>query len=193
LSIISGLITTGEEMTISLGRIIGRCLPAGKIVALIGELGSGKTVLTKGIAQGREVDKAVEITSPTFTIINEYPGRAPFFHMDAYRLQENDNISETGFGTGEDVNGVWVIEWADKIMAHLPADRITVFLEYRSERERTFTIEGDKASLEKMRKLFIKEGLLNGVDCREVWGDLGGQYREDRECSQESCRHQRSR
>ena len=82
----------GEECSLLLGRAIGELVQSGDILALRGELGSGKTLLTRGIARGLGVGPQVRVTSPTFTIINEYSGRLDLFHLDLYRISGPDEL-----------------------------------------------------------------------------------------------------
>jgi len=109
--------TKNREETVKLGEKIGRKLSAGVVVCITGELGAGKTVITSGIAKGIGVTEAKEghITSPTFTIVNEYEGRIPFFHFDVYRVHDPDELYEIGFCEYFSRNGVICIEWADII------------------------------------------------------------------------------
>jgi len=109
------LVTHGPEETLALGRRLGRLLGAGDVVALSGPLGSGKTTLTKGLAEGLDVEEPRWVTSPTFVLIHEYPGRVPVYHVDAYRLAgasdaEALGVDELFFG-----DGVTIVEWADRI------------------------------------------------------------------------------
>src|ERR1041385_6709378 len=85
------------EETISIGRRIGESLLAGDVVALLGELGAGKTYLTKGIARGLGVSAERAVNSPTFVLVNEYAGRFPLFHIDAYRLAGPEQLAALGF------------------------------------------------------------------------------------------------
>jgi len=115
--------TYSENQTEKLGETLGRFLAPGDIIALKGELGAGKTAFTRGIAQSLGVED--DVTSPTFTIINEYSGNVPFVHMDAYRLKRPEEIEDIGFSdylTGY----IMVIEWADMIEELLPDDILWV-------------------------------------------------------------------
>jgi len=134
--------TTTPEATFELGEALGKDLNAGDIVALMGDLGTGKTLLAKGLARGTDVPKKYHITSPTYTIINEYPGRIPFYHFDLYRL-EGDSCLE-GLGCEEYFNGrgVSIIEWAEKIVPLLPEERIEIHISYLEKNTRGFEIIG---------------------------------------------------
>lgn len=116
--------TASADETERLGERIGRALQAGSVVALIGDLGAGKTTLTKGIARGLEVPDLVH--SPTFTLIHEHRGRLPIYHFDLYRLDTPDQLDDLGYEEYFYGDGVCVIEWAEKIEKLLPDDRLEV-------------------------------------------------------------------
>ena len=120
------LITHSPEETIQLGRLLGKQLQAGDILALIGELGSGKTCLTRGICQGLDVSD--EVTSPTFVLINEYHGRLPVYHFDFYRLNSEEEIWDLGIEDYLNRDGVCIIEWAERGLSLLPADHLDIYL-----------------------------------------------------------------
>lgn len=129
-----------EADTRSLGLEIADALEPGDVVALTGDLGTGKTALTKYIAEGLGVKE--EISSPTFTIIKEYKsGRLPLYHFDVYRLGSGEELLDTGAEELLDGDGACVIEWADIVADVLPADSLIVSLSYGgSENERTAEI-----------------------------------------------------
>lgn len=123
-----------------MGFKLGRTLPPGSVVALSGPLGSGKTTFTKGIASAIGVEEIV--TSPTFTLINEYAGTIPLYHIDTYRLEGIGEFQEIG---GEELlydMGIAVIEWSDKIASLLPADHVKVDISLTAAGSRTITIHG---------------------------------------------------
>lgn len=126
----------GERETEELGRSLAEKLEAGDVLALIGDLGTGKTTLTKSIAKGLGIEEM--ITSPTFTIVSEYfSGRLPLFHFDVYRLSGEDEAFEAGLEEYFDRGGICVIEWADIIRGLLPENTKYIFLEYgKAEGER---------------------------------------------------------
>src|SRR5512140_946920 len=110
------LFSNGPSETFRIGWILGEILKKGDCVALTGELGAGKTCLTQGIAQGMGVPDCYAVTSPTFTLVNEYPGRnALLYHLDVYRLTGPADLQELGYEEYLLGNGVMVIEWAEKI------------------------------------------------------------------------------
>ena len=128
----------GEKETEEFGLSLAEKLEAGDVLALIGDLGTGKTTLTKSIAKGLGIGKM--ITSPTFTIVSEYfSGRLPLFHFDVYRLSGEDEAFEAGLEEYFDRGGICVIEWADIIEGLLPENTKYIFLEYgKAEGERVY-------------------------------------------------------
>jgi tRNA threonylcarbamoyladenosine biosynthesis protein TsaE len=134
--------TYNEGETRKLGEIIGRNLDPGDIVALIGDLGAGKTCMTKGLAKSLGVSDQYEITSPTFTIINEYPGIMTFWHVDVYRLESSRDMIDAGFEDLFSSSGVVVIEWAEKILDILPPNTLFITFEYVDDTTRVVRISG---------------------------------------------------
>ena len=123
---------TCKADTAAFGKKLADELRAGDVLGLIGDLGTGKTTLTKYIAEGLGVKET--ITSPTFTIVNEYhSGRLPLFHFDAYRLEGESDAFEIGMEEYFDRGGVSIIEWADMVAEVLPDDAKLIFMEYGSE------------------------------------------------------------
>ncbi len=112
--------------TRALGRRIGAAAQAGTVLALFGPLGAGKTLLTKGVAEGLGV--ASVVNSPTFVLMNEHAGRLRLFHIDAYRLGEPDEAFAAGLLDEREAEGVTVIEWADRLEGWLPEERIEMEL-----------------------------------------------------------------
>ncbi len=132
--------TQSVEQTQRLGERLGRQVPAGTTIALSGDLGSGKTAFAQGIARGLQVPAKYYITSPTFTLINEYPGRLRLYHVDLYRIRDPEEIQEIGLPEILSGAGVAVIEWAERLGAELPARHIRVYLEITGEQVRQMTI-----------------------------------------------------
>ena len=126
-----------EELTKDIATKLAEQLESGDIVTLSGNLGAGKTTFTKGIATGLGVKRAV--TSPTFTIIKEYKGRLPLYHIDAYRLEGSEE--DIGFEEYMDDEGVTVIEWAGFIEDFIPQDRLEIMIEYNGETARTISFK----------------------------------------------------
>ena len=121
------LTSTSAAATRRLGRRLGRAAAPGTCLALVGPLGAGKTQLAKGVAQGLGVRSIVN--SPTFIIVNEHAGRLPLFHVDAYRLTDGDEARQAGVFDERQVQGVTVIEWADRLDGWLSADHLRIELE----------------------------------------------------------------
>jgi tRNA threonylcarbamoyladenosine biosynthesis protein TsaE len=116
--------TYSVEETADIGFKIGSLLQAGDIICLNGDLGTGKTALTSGIAKSKGIH--CYITSPTFTIVNEYEGDVPLYHFDAYRISDSEEMFEIGFEEYINGCGIVVIEWADLIETVLPKEYIRV-------------------------------------------------------------------
>jgi tRNA threonylcarbamoyladenosine biosynthesis protein TsaE len=134
--------TNSVKETMRLGRRLGTFLEEGDVVALIGELGSGKTWFTKGLALGLGIDPDTVITSPSFAIVNEYQGRQLLYHMDFYRL---DNLSDFITSGLEDYiynNGIVVMEWADRWPEILPEWRIEIRFLIIDDHSRHIAIHG---------------------------------------------------
>lgn len=113
--------SVSDRETINLGQKIGTLLVAGDVVGLVGELGSGKTWFAKGLALGLGVSPNTIITSPSFTLINEYEGRYKFFHMDVYRLENLSDLLSAGLDEYFYKDGVVAMEWADRWPEILPS------------------------------------------------------------------------
>jgi tRNA threonylcarbamoyladenosine biosynthesis protein TsaE len=120
--------TVSPEDTMEFGACLGRILRAGDVLCLSGDLGAGKTHLSKGIAQGLGVAEAV--TSPTYTIMQIYQGTLPVYHFDLYRLERETDLEDIGFEEYVYGLGVTIIEWADKFPEVLPAARLMIRIQY---------------------------------------------------------------
>jgi tRNA threonylcarbamoyladenosine biosynthesis protein TsaE len=143
--------TTNSEETSTLAERLAQLLQPGDVIALEGDLGAGKTTFTKGLAKGLEVKKTVN--SPTFTIIKEYKGRLPLYHMDVYRVA--DAFEDLGFDEYFEGDGVTVVEWAHLIEEQLPQELLTIFL-YREE--------GDQRKM-----VFVPKGNRYEQLCKEIF------------------------
>ncbi|MGC9195332.1 MAG: tRNA (adenosine(37)-N6)-threonylcarbamoyltransferase complex ATPase subunit type 1 TsaE [Syntrophobacteraceae bacterium] len=130
----------GEACSLLLGQKLGQLLQPGDIVALWGELAAGKTLLTRGIARGLGIPEKVRVTSPTFTIINEYSGRLPLFHLDLYRLSDPDELQSLPWQECLFGNGVAVIEWPERLGGLLPAKRWDIEFSILGEENREMRI-----------------------------------------------------
>lgn len=148
-------ISSGDPgVTHAFAKKLGGLLQKGDVILLEGDLGAGKTTFTKGLAEGLHIKKTVN--SPTFTIIKEYSGRLPLYHMDVYRVA--DSYEDLGFDEYFYGDGVTVIEWAHLIEEQLPEDHLTVYLYH----------EGDER-----RKLLLKaSGERYEVLCKELWDEI---------------------
>ncbi len=135
------MISGSVEETIEIGARLAKKLKRGDIVALIGELGSGKTVFTKGIAKGLAVKDVRYVNSPTFVIIKEYKGKIPLYHFDLYRLDKSTLLDAESYEEYLYGDGVTVIEWADKIRRLLPRKYIEVKLSVAGENKRKIQIK----------------------------------------------------
>ncbi|MHC4912421.1 MAG: tRNA (adenosine(37)-N6)-threonylcarbamoyltransferase complex ATPase subunit type 1 TsaE [Planctomycetota bacterium] len=143
------IVSNSPGETIELGRKIGSKLRGGEIIAVCGELGSGKTHLIKGIAAGAGADDSKQVTSPTFVIVNEYTGRLDIYHIDAYRLDSTKEFEMIGFDDYCGGGSVVVIEWADKIESALEGtDYVRIELSHMGETRREIQMGGIPAHLE---------------------------------------------
>lgn len=139
------IISKSAEQTYKLGECLGKVLKPGDIICLTGDLGAGKTAFTKGIGIG--LDIAEFITSPTYTIINEYNGRIPLFHFDVYRLEGVEEMYELGYEEYFFGDGAVVIEWADIVKDIIPQERLWITILRGKEedtREVMFDASGDR-------------------------------------------------
>jgi tRNA threonylcarbamoyladenosine biosynthesis protein TsaE len=127
----------------ALGRRLGEVLEADDVVALVGELGSGKTWFTKGLAIGLGVSEDTVVTSPSFTLVNEYTGRCTFFHMDVYRLGSLAEFLAAGLEDYFSETSVVAMEWGERWPEVLPPHRIWVELQIVDEEERKITMSGE--------------------------------------------------
>ncbi|SHE32478.1 tRNA threonylcarbamoyladenosine biosynthesis protein TsaE [Desulfacinum infernum DSM 9756] len=140
--------TDCPEASRTLGRAIGERLRAGDVVALWGELGAGKTFLTGGIAQGLGVPEEIPVTSPTFTIINEYEGRVRLYHLDLYRIGDVDELETLPWREALFGSGAAVVEWPERLGGYLPDERVDIHIEIRDVTARSFRLVFGTKSLE---------------------------------------------
>ncbi|MCC3359703.1 tRNA (adenosine(37)-N6)-threonylcarbamoyltransferase complex ATPase subunit type 1 TsaE [Bacillus sp. REN16] len=129
-------ISNTPEATGNFSYSLAATLKPGDVLTLEGDLGAGKTTFTKGLAKGLGITRTVN--SPTFTIIKEYQGRIPLYHMDVYRLEHSDE--DLGFDEYFDGEGVTVVEWAHLIEDQLPSDRLTIRIEHQGDTKRKITV-----------------------------------------------------
>jgi len=116
--------THSFEETVEFGEKLGNVLKSGDIISLSGDLGTGKTAFTNGIAKSLGITSY--ITSPTFTIVNEYEGKIPLYHFDVYRISEPDDMFDIGFEEYINSEGITIIEWGEQIKEILPEEIINV-------------------------------------------------------------------
>ena len=159
------LVLRNAEATRELGRILGRSLPAGTVILLEGDLGSGKTTLVKGIGEGLEIQETID--SPTFTLINEYlDGRLPLYHVDLYRLQKQETASlylEAYWQGVEFPLGIMAIEWAERL-PYLPDQPLRISLKYGPDAGRQVILtESNQAQTELLEGLRVDEILANEI------------------------------
>jgi len=134
--------TKKTSETIRIGKSVGTRLLPGDIVALVGELGVGKTRFIKGLASGVGMGNPTYISSPSFTLINEYPGKIPFFHVDLFRLGREKDAEELGLEDYFQGGGITAIEWADKIPSLLPKERLVIHITYTGKNTRSIEMIG---------------------------------------------------
>lgn len=133
------IVTGSEEETLKIGSMIGEKLKAGDVISLNGDLGAGKTHITKGIAKGLGVEDY--ITSPTFIIVNEYEGRIPLYHFDVYRINDIDEMYEIGFEEYLYGNGVCIVEWGKIVEELLPEYAIKIDINKLDDNTREIIID----------------------------------------------------
>ena len=135
-------ITNTPDETEAIGAALGRIIQPGTVIAYRGDLGAGKTAFTRGLARGLDCKELV--TSPTYTIVNEYlGGRIPLFHFDMYRLRSSDDLFDIGWDDYLDRNGICAVEWSENV-ADAMEDPITVTVEKLGGDTRRITLEGGK-------------------------------------------------
>src|SRR2546425_13292056 len=130
--------SASPEATEAAGERLGRALGPGAVVALTGELGAGKTCFIQGLVRG--LGSAVRATSPTFVLVNQYKGRVPVYHVDAYRTESLTELMDLGLLELMSGEGVTLIEWADKLASLLPPDAIQVSIRGVGDEPRLITI-----------------------------------------------------
>ncbi len=134
------IITYEPEQTRVLGLQFGEALKGGMVLALEGDLGCGKTVFVKGLAEGLNVPEDIYVTSPSYTLIHEYPGRLPLFHIDLYRIENAVDIDELGLFDIMGGKNVVAIEWAERIRDALPAGGMTLRFEILNDEIRKISM-----------------------------------------------------
>ena len=153
--------TRSASETVRIGKTIGARLLSGDVIALVGELGAGKTQLIKGLAAGVGVGNSAYVSSPSFTLIHEYPGEMPFYHIDLFRLDREKEAEELGLEVYFQGSGVTAIEWADKIPFLLPKEILFVSIAYRDRNMRTLEITGKGKRYENLIEELSECGMRN--------------------------------
>ena len=133
--------THNPEETQALGEQLGKTLEPGDVIALIGDLGAGKTCLTQGIARGIGIAPDEVVSSPSYILINEYNGTIPIYHIDLYRLESAAEIAELGLMEYIEGNGICVIEWAERMADALPMRCVRIDIRWEDENVRHFTVQ----------------------------------------------------
>ena len=134
------IITKSEQETEELGRRFAEKLPGGSVVAMYGGLGAGKTAFVRGMARGLGLD--CRVSSPTFTIVNEYLGRRELIHFDMYRLSGAEELFDIGWEDYLSRGAICAVEWSENVEDAFWGDEIRVRIERLGEKEREITIEG---------------------------------------------------
>jgi tRNA threonylcarbamoyladenosine biosynthesis protein TsaE len=129
------------DATTAFGRRLGILLFPGAVVALVGELGAGKTHLARAIAEGLGVGDGRVVTSPTFVLVQEYQGRLPIGHFDAYRLRSEGEFADLGAAEYFEGSGVCLVEWADRVPGCLPAEHLRIALTITGDTSRRALVE----------------------------------------------------
>ncbi len=129
------------QETAEFGRLLGRLAQAGDVICLNGDLGAGKTALTQEIARGAEVPDSCYVTSPSFSILQEYPGRIPLYHMDFYRLDDVTEVEDLGFEEFFYLSGLTVIEWSERAGSLIPDTRLRIQLTIADDLSRRVEID----------------------------------------------------
>ena len=132
-------VTNSPEETLKIGKILGEKAREGDLIAIYGDLGTGKTTLSKGIALGLGISE--DITSPTFSLMEIYKGQKTFYHFDLYRIENENELNNLFFEEYWGKDGISVIEWPERAHSRLPKERIEVFIEYINDFQRRITIE----------------------------------------------------
>lgn len=134
------IVSNSVEETVALGKRLGELAQPGDFIALTGDLGAGKTHFTQGFARGLGVSPDMCISSPSYTLLNEYCGRMPLYHFDLYRLDGDADIRDLGFEEYFYGHGVCVVEWADRLCVELPDEHLKVVIVCTGESTRTIEL-----------------------------------------------------
>jgi tRNA threonylcarbamoyladenosine biosynthesis protein TsaE len=146
--------TNSTRQTMGLGRKLAKVVQGGEIIGLVGELGTGKTCFVRGFAAGLEVGKDAWIRSPTFTLINEYHGRLPIYHIDLYRIDECNELEALNLREYLYSDGVSLIEWFEKLSPAEADEFLEVRIVHRGGSKRQLTFVGHGERYEKIVQKF---------------------------------------
>ncbi len=154
-------VSESPEETQQVGMQLGKLSQPGEVFLLVGGLGVGKTCLTQGIAWGLGIEGYA--ASPSFVLINQYRGRLPLYHIDLYRLDSIEEVTEVGLDDYLYGNGVCVVEWAEKAWAVLPRENLTVEMSFFSDTSRSITLKPNgKRYVEMISQLSITQRAKEG-------------------------------
>jgi len=133
--------TFSADETRHAGRELGKKVQPGTVISIKGELGCGKTVFVQGLARGLGVPESIYVTSPSYTLINEYPGRCPLFHADFYRLDATSDFHDLGLEDILEENGIVAIEWPDRLPGHFQRPDIVVHIKITGDNAREISFD----------------------------------------------------
>jgi tRNA threonylcarbamoyladenosine biosynthesis protein TsaE len=143
------------EATRQFGHRLAELLFPNSVVALIGQLGAGKTFLVRAVARGLGVPAEALVTSPTFVLIQEYGGRLPIYHFDVYRLRRPNEFFDLGAGEYFEAGGVCLVEWADRVEAQLPPNHLRITIHVTGEESRRIELEGHGDRYEELMRAVV--------------------------------------
>ena len=163
MDVIGQLSSVGPEQTRALGACLGRLLGAGHVVGLVGELGAGKTCLAAGVAEGMGVDPGIYVSSPTFTLVNEYPTpTVPLVHMDFYRLGDPDELAEVGVDGYYRAACACLVEWFDRFPQDVPAEHLQASFAVTGDQTRTLELTARGDGHRELGERWVEAGLHVG-------------------------------
>ena len=148
--------TESPRATQALGEKLGKTLKQGDVIALMGDLGTGKTCLTQGIARGIGIAPDEVVNSPSYILINEYNGPIPIYHIDLYRLEDSEEIAELGLSEYVEGDGICIIEWAERMADALPDTCIKIHITLAGATDKTSASMLDSPEDENIRRIDIQ-------------------------------------
>jgi tRNA threonylcarbamoyladenosine biosynthesis protein TsaE len=151
------VLSRSAAQTEAIGRTLGTFLHAGAFLALFGDMGGGKTCFTRGIVAAVTPGSAHLVSSPTYAIMNEYPGPVPVYHFDFYRLASDDEVSELGFDDYFQDNGVCIAEWSERLGDTLPPDHLSITFEHDGGDCRKIVFEARGADCQALLAKMMKQ------------------------------------